>query len=91
MDRFHRALLVAGLFLLAMTRSGSGDKVQKSKIGFAECKAFRRSQWTTLPHPDMQCRVFILRRADSSMPQPQMPAIAQANVGMTWLLEPPAS
>ena len=22
------------------------------------------------------------------MPQPQMPAIAQANVGMTWLLDP---
>ena len=61
MDRFPRALLVAGLFLLAMTRSGSGDKVQKSKIGFAECRAFRRSQWTTLPHPDMQCRVFILK------------------------------
>ena len=46
---------------------------------------------TTLLHPDMKCRVFILRRADSSLPQPQMPAIAQANVGMTWLLDPPAS
>ena len=31
MDRFHRALLVAGLFLLAMTRSGSGDKVLKGR------------------------------------------------------------
>ena len=43
---------------------------------------------TTPPHPDMQCRVFILRRADSTMPQPQMPASAQAHVGMTWPLDP---
>ena len=41
---------------------------------------------TALPHPDMQCRVFILRWADSGMQQPQMPASAQAGVGMTWLL-----
>ena len=25
----------------------------KSKIGFAECRAFRRSQRATLSHPDM--------------------------------------
>ena len=31
MDRFHRALLVAGLFLLAMTQSGSGAKVLKGR------------------------------------------------------------
>ena len=42
---------------------------------------------TTPPHPDMQCRVFILRWADSCMPQPEMPASAQANVGMRWLLD----
>ena len=42
---------------------------------------------TTLLHPDMQCRVFILRRADSTMPQPQKPSIVQACVGKTWLLE----
>ena len=29
-------------------------------------------------------------RTEINMPQPQMPAIAQANVGMTWLLYPPA-
>jgi hypothetical protein len=34
---------------------------------------------TTLPHPDIQCWVFILRQADSSMPQAQMPAAAQAS------------
>ena len=27
-------------------------------------------EWTTLPHPDMQCRVFILRCADFWLPQP---------------------
>ncbi len=40
---------------------------------------------TTPPHPDMQCRVFILRWADSCLPQPQMPTIAQTHIGMTWL------
>ena len=34
---------------------------------------------TTLPHPDIQGWVFILRQADSSMPQAQMPAAAQAS------------
>ena len=41
---------------------------------------------TTLLHPDMQCRVFILRRADSCRPQPQMSASVQVGSGTTWLL-----
>ena len=46
---------------------------------------------TTLPHPDMQCRVFIIRRMTMPGRSHRSHAAAHASEGMTWLLSSAAA
>ncbi len=57
--------------------------------GQAEVKQLNSDFRDNSSHPDMQCRVFIISRAGSCLLQPQMHALAQDSVGMTWLLAYP--